>query len=84
MDKVLRQVATELAEVGNKLGYNGQIYTPQELLEYNESLALPGHFDAGFKASMMLDVAKGKPFELEVILGEVVRSGKEVGVATPL
>ena len=34
--------------------------------------------------SMMLDVQRGKPFEVEVIIGEVVRMARSVGVDIPV
>ena len=34
--------------------------------------------------SMMLDIQRGKPFEVEVILGEVVRMARSVGVDIPV
>lgn len=34
--------------------------------------------------SMLLDVRKGQPIEVEVILGEVVRMAKERGVSVPV
>ena len=34
--------------------------------------------------SMMLDVQKGQPIEVEVIIGEVVRMAKSVGVEIPV
>ena len=34
--------------------------------------------------SMMLDAQRGKPFEVEVIIGEVVRMARSVGVDIPV
>lgn len=36
------------------------------------------------KPSMLVDVEKGRPTELEVVLGEVVRSGRKAGVPMPV
>jgi 2-dehydropantoate 2-reductase len=36
-----------------------------------------------FKPSMLVDLEAGRPIEVEVILGEVVRKAAEVGVPVP-
>ena len=36
------------------------------------------------KPSMMLDMERGQPIEVEVILGEVVRMAQEAGVEVPV
>ncbi len=36
-----------------------------------------------YKTSMALDYENGRPMEIEAILGNTVRAGREVGVATP-
>ncbi|OCH92756.1 ApbA-domain-containing protein [Obba rivulosa] len=39
--------------------------------------------DAMHRASMLVDVEKGRPMEVEVVLGEVVRAARQKGVAVP-
>ncbi|EMD37093.1 hypothetical protein CERSUDRAFT_114993 [Gelatoporia subvermispora B] len=39
--------------------------------------------DAMHRASMLVDIEKGRPMEVEVVLGEVVRMAKEKGIAVP-
>ena len=36
-----------------------------------------------YKTSMALDYENGRPMEIEAILGNTVRAGRKVGVATP-
>jgi 2-dehydropantoate 2-reductase len=38
---------------------------------------------AGMRSSMMMDVAAGRPTELEALLGGILRRGRRAGVATP-
>ena len=38
----------------------------------------------GIKASMLVDLERGKPLELRFLSGAVVRLGRELGVATPV
>jgi 2-dehydropantoate 2-reductase len=40
--------------------------------------------DSMHTPSMMLDAQRGKPFEVEVIIGEVVRMARSVGVDIPV
>jgi 2-dehydropantoate 2-reductase len=40
--------------------------------------------DDGIKASMLVDLERGKPLELDYLSGAVVRLGRELGVATPV
>jgi len=39
---------------------------------------------AGMRTSMMVDVAAGRPLELEALLGTVVRRGRAAGIPTPV
>ena len=36
-----------------------------------------------YKPSMLVDLEHGRPMEVEVIVGSIVRSGSELGVPTP-
>lgn len=40
--------------------------------------------DSKHKASMLLDLEHGRPLELEVVMGEVVRLGRKMGVPMPV
>ncbi|KAG9045225.1 hypothetical protein FS837_006786 [Tulasnella sp. UAMH 9824] len=79
---VLLTIVKELIALGQALGY------PSEYLQ--EPAAFVEHYrkhhleeTTAHKASTLLDIEAGRPFELEVILGEVVRLGKKLDVPIP-
>ncbi|KIO15299.1 hypothetical protein M407DRAFT_213880 [Tulasnella calospora MUT 4182] len=79
----LQTIVEELIAVGRALEY------PPEYLRdpaaFVEHYRLKHHLEetAGIKPSTLLDVEAGRPFELEVILGEVVRLGKKLDIPIP-
>ncbi|KAG9018841.1 hypothetical protein FRB90_009128 [Tulasnella sp. 427] len=80
--QLLRTIATELVNVGRALGYPSEYLTePVDFVEHYRKHHLED--TSGHKPSTLLDVEAGKPFELEVILGEVVRLAKTVNVPVP-
>jgi ketopantoate reductase len=50
----------------------------------NSTAALHVLSSSTHRPSMLLDAEKGKPIEVEVILGEVVRMAKERGMSLPV
>ncbi|KAG8887823.1 hypothetical protein FRB99_004200, partial [Tulasnella sp. 403] len=79
---VLRGVIIEVLAVGRALGYTDDELGPVDgALETTRSIYQGT--GANHKPSALLDVEQGKPFELEVILGEVVRHGQRLGVPIP-
>ena len=78
-------VSKEAIAVGTALGYDatGLEESRLQLLAYAEGTVIKGS-TVGHKSSMLMDIEAEKPFELEVILGEVVRNGKRLGVPIPL
>ena len=83
----IKAIFDELLVLGRALGYPD---SPEGLpssisettLKYTASLHASA--DSTHKPSMMLDMERGQPLEVEVILGEVVRMAEEVGVAIPV
>ncbi|KAG5636876.1 hypothetical protein H0H81_006537 [Sphagnurus paluster] len=80
----IRATLQELLQLGRALGYD-EDGLPSSLvddtLENTRQLhAVP---ESEHKPSMMLDMEKGQPIEVEVILGEVVRMAQERGVSIP-
>jgi 2-dehydropantoate 2-reductase len=75
-ERFIRQAMTEICEIARTLG------APQspKLIEQNiqGTKAMPA-----YKTSMALDYEHGRPLELEAILGNVVRAGRNAGVAIP-
>jgi 2-dehydropantoate 2-reductase len=55
----------------------------QDTLELTEKNYGEGSNGPPFKPSMLVDLEAGRPIEIEGIIGEVVRQGKEVNVPTP-
>jgi len=82
LDPILIAISREAVDVGRALGHD-ELDDPVTLVEGNKRFYQAGKAGA-HKASMLLDVEQGKPFEVEVILGEVVRDGKRRGVPVPL
>ncbi|KAG8928702.1 hypothetical protein FRC02_006577 [Tulasnella sp. 418] len=80
----LKGVISELALVGRALGYT-ESQIPATIVDdiYDTTKALFHNTGTQHKASMLLDVQLGKPFEVEVTLGEVVRHAHRLGVPIP-
>lgn len=66
----------EILNIAKAAGYELPSELPQAMIDS----------DAGvwYEPSMMIDVQKGNPIELEVILGNPLRIAKELGVDTPI
>ncbi|KAG8972821.1 hypothetical protein FRC05_009543 [Tulasnella sp. 425] len=77
----LHTIVTELITIGKASGHPSEYLTdPKQLIEYGRKYH-EGTKD--YKPSTLLDVEAGRPFELEVILGEVVRQGKRFNLPIP-
>ncbi|KAG8948118.1 hypothetical protein FRC04_010030 [Tulasnella sp. 424] len=78
----LHTIVTELVTIGKALGHPSEYLTdPTQFVEHYQKHHLEE--TTAHKSSALLDVEAGKPFELEVILGEVVRQGKKLNVPIP-
>ncbi|KAG2366366.1 6-phosphogluconate dehydrogenase [Suillus spraguei] len=83
---VLRAILQEMITLGRALGYpDNDDGLPSSLIDDVILRTAKVHRDPAHTAlpSMLLDVQNGLPIEVEVILGEVVRMAKEVGVDVP-
>ncbi|KAG9045226.1 hypothetical protein FS837_006787 [Tulasnella sp. UAMH 9824] len=79
----LQIIVAELNAVGRALGHPSEyLRDPVEFVEHQRRLQHPRE-KTSHKSSALLDVEAGRPFELEVILGEVVRLGEKFGVHIP-
>lgn len=96
----LRAFAREIVDTGFKSGllYTGMKLYPEykpmgnaeETAEnayvkiLNASVARQKNGDGGHKMSLLIDVEMGRPFEVEVITGAVLKVAEEQGLSTPL
>lgn len=83
----LEAILDELMVLGRALGYpDSPDALPASLGKtiLENTAAIHRKADSTHKPSMMLDMERGQPMEVEVILGEVVRMAKEVGVEVPV
>ncbi|CAE6464598.1 unnamed protein product [Rhizoctonia solani] len=81
----LTKILTEAISVARALGYSEQA-VPSSLIESTiedtGALHRPGE-PSTHKPSMLVDMETKRPLEIEAIIGEVVRVGKEHGVDVP-
>ncbi|THH07907.1 hypothetical protein EW145_g3063 [Phellinidium pouzarii] len=82
---VLYAIMQENLAVGRAMGFD-EAALPSSVIE--ETIRQTGEIhrraDSKHKASMLLDYEKGRPMEIEVILGEIVRKANELKVDIPL
>lgn len=80
----LRAVMQEILTVGRAMGFDEDAL-PSTVIEdtLEGSRRLHSRPDSTHRASMLLDLEHGRPMELEVILGVLVKKGKELGVDIP-
>ncbi|KAG8856791.1 hypothetical protein FRB96_006295 [Tulasnella sp. 330] len=84
-EPLLMAIGEEVVSVGRALGFTEQDF-PSSAAEDNLRLLRSLKLDvyANVKPSMLVDIEAGRSFELEVIVGEVVRTGRSLGVKIPL
>ncbi|OCB89458.1 6-phosphogluconate dehydrogenase C-terminal domain-like protein [Sanghuangporus baumii] len=82
---IIHAIMLENLAVGRAIGLDEDAI-PSSVIE--DTIKSTGNFhrkpDSKHKASMLLDCETGRPMEIEVIVGEVLRKAKELGVETPL
>ncbi|CAE7228752.1 unnamed protein product [Rhizoctonia solani] len=82
----LKKVLTEAVSVARALGYSEHA-VPSSLIESTiedtGGLHRPGQ-PSTHKPSMLVDMETRRPLEIEAIIGEVIRIGKERGVEVPI
>jgi 2-dehydropantoate 2-reductase len=72
----VRKAMQEVCDVAAAAGYPQSAKLPDAMIA--ATLAMPA-----YKTSMALDYENARPMEIEAILGNVVRAGNKVNVATP-
>ena len=78
LSALLREAIAEVAAVGRAKG----VALPDDIVERTLDSLKP--FEPTARSSMLVDMEKGKPLELEWISGDVVRFGANLGVPTPV
>lgn len=76
-DTLIRPAMAEIAEVAKACGYDLPEETAQEMIDSTP-------LELKFRPSMLVDVDKGNPTEIEVTLGSVLREAERVDMSTPL
>jgi 2-dehydropantoate 2-reductase len=84
---IVEGMLTELVAIGRAIGYDESIL-PQsiirEKIDGEIKRASASDTSGKFDASALLDIKSGKPFELEVILGAVIRMGHRNNCPVPV
>jgi 2-dehydropantoate 2-reductase len=84
---IVRKMLTELVTVGRSIGYDESILPSSvvdDIIDQERARISSSEVSAEFITSTLLDVRAMKPFELEVILGEVIRIGTANGCTIPV
>ena len=80
---VARSVMEEVISVASKVGLDGQYLSEQKEIILEATMERVSGGTNTFKPSMLVDVEAGRPMEVEVIIGEIVRKAAEHGVSVP-
>ncbi|PVG03056.1 ApbA-domain-containing protein [Serendipita vermifera] len=84
---LVEDMLTEIVAVGRAIGYDESILPQsiiQEKIQGEIKRASASDTSGKFDASALLDIKSGKPFELEVILGAVVRMAHRNNCPVPV
>jgi 2-dehydropantoate 2-reductase len=81
----IRVMMHEILAIGRAMGFDEEAL-PTEIVENTIADSKKLHKGTGIshRASILLDLEGGRPMEIEVILGELVRKAKELGINTPV
>jgi 2-dehydropantoate 2-reductase len=78
-ETLLEPSMNEMASIAKAAGYADAV-TQETIDDMLTSTAA----DSPFRPSMLVDLEKGRPFELDVILGAPLKVAREMGVETPI
>lgn len=84
-EPLLMAIGEEVVSVGRAMGFAEQDFpssAAEDTLRLMRALKLDVY--TNIKPSMLVDIEGGRSFELEVIVGEIVRAGRGLGVDIPL
>ncbi|KAG9015459.1 hypothetical protein FRB94_000063 [Tulasnella sp. JGI-2019a] len=81
---LFRETGEEVLAVGRAIGYSEK-HLPTDAIQgfIDGDVASYSDAQSEHKPSTLLDIEANKPFEVEVIVGEVVRAGRQLGVPIP-
>ena len=82
---IIRAIMLEKLAVGRAMGFDENALPASIVDQTIESTAkIHRRPDSRHKASMLLDCENGRPLEVDVIVGEVLKKGRELKVDTPV
>jgi 2-dehydropantoate 2-reductase len=84
---MIRGILEELLAVGRALGFpDTEDGLPSSVIDVtiDRTESIHARADSNHKPSMLLDIENGKPIEVEVIVGEVVRMARERNIPIPV
>ncbi|KAG8856792.1 hypothetical protein FRB96_006296 [Tulasnella sp. 330] len=87
LSPLLSAIGKEILAVGYAMGFSEEELPTnwvEEVLARSVAIAKSFGPNSNIKPSSLVDIEAGRPFELEVIFGEVVRLGQRHNVSTPL
>jgi 2-dehydropantoate 2-reductase len=74
----------ELEAVGRAMGFDENDLPPSAMDTLERTRKLHQNPEETFRPSMLIDIENGRPMELEVVLGHVVKVAKEHQVNVPV
>jgi 2-dehydropantoate 2-reductase len=77
-----KKMLEEMMREVKMIAYAKGVSLPEDIIE--RSMGIASGFSYNTKSSLQLDFEKKKKTEVETFTGYVVKSGKELGVKTPL
>ena len=82
---IVREILKEVLAVGRAMGFDEEAL-PSSVVDATIEGTARIHVrpDAKHKASMLLDLETGRPLEIEVVVGEVVKKARELNVNIPV
>jgi len=83
MTPILHSVLLELQAVGRAMGFDEIALPPSALDSLHSSRKMHQNPKETFRPSMLVDIEKGRPMELEVVVGYVIKTAKELQVDVP-
>ena len=84
MTPILKSVMLELEAVGRAMGFDEHDLPPSAMDTLERTRKLHQNPEETFRPSILIDVENGRPMELEVVLGHVVKAAKEHHVNIPV
>ena len=84
MTPIFHSILLELQAVGRAMGFDEAALPPSALDNLKWTRILHQNPEQTFRASILIDIEKGRPMELEVVVGEVIKAANELKVDIPV